>query len=94
MDDEDIVTKPTIETVLDRISALGQSLQDFRDHFEQRMDGLEKRMESFEKRGIDVEYRLDRIESRVDRTVSMIMESRADMRDLYLQLKARIPEPK
>ena len=73
MSDEDIMTKPTIETVLERINALAQSLQDFRNV---------------------VEERLERIETRLDRVQSMALDVRADMRELRMQLKERVPEIK
>lgn len=69
-DDGKMDTKPTIETVLERINALAVA--------------IEKRFES-------VELRLNRIDSRMDRLENMVLELRADSRDLRDQLKEHFP---
>lgn len=72
------VTKPTIETVLDRMNAMEQRLGDRIDTSEQRVS---ERMSAFEER---VGARLDRIES-------MTSFTRADFLELRLKLREHIP---
>ena len=70
-------TKPTIETVLERIN-------DFRSAMERRLDGLDKRMDGFD-------VRLDRIESEVKKIHSEFYDLRADFRELKSALIEHIP---
>ena len=70
-------TKPTIETVLERID-------DFRSAMEKRLDGLDRRIDGFD-------VRLDRIESEVKKTHSEFYDLRADFRELRSALIEHIP---
>ena len=94
------VTKPTIETVLERMAGMEQRLNQRMDAVEgrlsqrmdgmsQRMDGMSQRIEGMEK-GLGV--RLDRIESVVHTTRGEMLELRADFRELNIKLKEHFPE--
>jgi chaperonin cofactor prefoldin len=65
-------TRPTLETILERINALGTELREFR---------------------IAVEDRLEQIETRLDRTQGIALETRADLRELRADLRARFKQP-
>ena len=70
-------TKPTLETVLER-------LDEFKAAMEKRFDGLDKRMVGFD-------VRFDRIESEVKLTHSELYGLRADFLELKGALKEHIP---
>jgi len=70
-------TKPTIETVLERIQALGEQLND-------RMSRFERRFDSFD-------VRLDRIEAVGHDTQSKFHALRADFNELRNTLKEHFP---
>lgn len=101
MSDEDTTTKPTIETVLERMNALAEGQQDLREvvnsldhsqhYLQEFINSLAQRHQDFSR---DDEKILDRIETRLDRAQSMALSLRADMRELCLQLKVRIPKIK
>jgi len=78
-----MTTKPTIETVLERISA-------FEKRFENRIDQLETQMsERFEQ----VYSEIDRVASVVHSTKSEMLTLRADFREMRVQLKDVLPVP-
>jgi DNA repair ATPase RecN len=77
MSTDDTDTRPTIETVLEHIAALGQEMRD-------RFKGVDQRLE-------ELDYRLDRIESMTNKTRSEFLELRADLRDWKVQLKEFLP---
>jgi hypothetical protein len=86
---DDKITKPTIETILERMAASDQ-------RFEQRFDQLEKRtderFEQFEKR---TDERFDRLEKEFDRLIMVTSSTRADMSELRLgfrELRAHVKE--
>src|SRR2546426_12662882 len=98
---DEMTTKPTIETVLERISA-------FEERFETRFEQFEKqvatRFEQFEKqvttRFDKVDARFDSIENEIDRVASVAYSTKAEMlslrvdfRDLRAQLKEALPIP-
>lgn len=66
-------TKPTIETVLERINALGTELRDGFAHIEKRLD--------------DFDVRLDRMESDVNKTRSEMLTLRADFKEFRTRFK-------
>ena len=70
-------TKPTIETVLERIDAQSKEMR--------------RGFESIEKLFNKVAVRLDRIESEVKLTHSEFYELRADFRELHDALKEHFP---
>ena len=75
---EDATTRPTIETVLERINALGESMNERINALGERMD---RRFEA-------VNERLEQMDTRLDRTQAMVHEMRADFRDFRAQFKA------
>jgi len=101
MSDEDITTKPTIETVLERINALADGQNDLRDvvnslsesqrDLQEFINSLAQSHQDFPR---DDEKILERIETKLVRVQSMALSLRADMRELCLQLKGPMPEIK
>ena len=89
-------TKPTLETILER-------LQDFRASVEHRLTSVEQRLTSVEHRLTSVEprfgvieqqlenmdIRFDRLEGLADKTHSEVMYLRAD----FKEFKSRFKEP-
>jgi hypothetical protein len=79
------VTKPTIETVLERMAGMEERLNQRTDAVEgrlnQRIDGMEERLS----------VRLDRIEGVADTTRGEMLDMRADFREWRTQLKEHIP---
>jgi flagellar capping protein FliD len=70
-------TKPTIETVLERIA-------DFRESVEMRFKGLESRIDGFESK---VEAKFEDFEVKFDRMDSMVHATRADMLSLRVEFR-------
>ena len=92
---DDMITKPTIETILERMAASDE-------RFEQRFDQLEKktdeRFERFEKR---TDERFDKLEKEFDRLIIVTSSTRADISELRLgfrelrdQVKELLPIPR
>lgn len=69
------ITKPTLETVLERINALGE-----------RMDAgfaaVEERFVQVEERFVQVEGQIERMDIRLDRAESIALATRADVQEL------------
>ena len=70
---EDATTRPTIETVLERINALGQSMN----------EGFVAVWARFDK----VEEQLEQMDTRLDRTRAIVHELRADFREFRARFK-------
>jgi hypothetical protein len=70
---EDATTRPTIETVLERINALGERMNEGFAAVWTRLDKMDER--------------LDQMDTRLDRTQAMVHEMRADFRDFRAQFK-------
>ena len=101
------VTKPTIETVLERMAGMeehtNQRMNGMEERINQRMEGMEERinqrMGGMEERinqrttGMELrlDSRLDRIESVANMTRSEMLDMRADFRDLTVKLKEHFP---
>jgi len=79
------VTKPTIETVLERMTGMeeriNQRMDGVEERINQRMDGVEERL------GV----RLDRIEGVANTTRGEMLDLRADFRELRTQLREHFP---
>jgi len=91
---DEMITKPTIETVLERISAFENRFVSRFEHFEKKVD---ERFEHFEKQ---VAERFDRIDNEIDRVASVaystkaeMLTLRADFRELRTQLRETLPVP-
>lgn len=70
-------TKPTIETVLERINALGSEL---RGEMQRGFNEINRRLDDFD-------VRLDRVESVVNQTRSEMLTLRADFKEFKAQFK-------
>ena len=79
---EDATTRPTIETVLDRINSLGERMNEGFAAVGTRLDKMEGRLDRMDER-------LEQMDTRLDRTQAMVHEMRADFRDF----RARLKEP-
>ena len=91
---DEMITKPTIETVLERISAFENRFVSRFEHFEKKVD---ERFEHFEKQ---VAERFDRIDNEIDRVASVahstkaeMLTLRADFRELRTRLREVLPVP-
>ena len=78
---EDATTRPTIETVLERINALGQSMSEGFAAAETRPDKMGGRPDRMDER-------LEQTDTRLDRTQAMVHEMRADFREFRAQFKS------
>ena len=74
-------TKPTLETILERINDLRQQMNERFDEQERRFDGHDKRFDEQKKILSDFDVRIDRIEGVVSMTRSDVMNLRADFRE-------------
>lgn len=79
-EDKAIDTKPTLETILERINQVDEK--------------GDKRFEHTEKRSDQMELRLNRMDSRMDRMESLLLDMRADIRDLRDMVKELLPQLK
>lgn len=89
----DIVTKPTIETVLERINAMEDRLQSQIGAVQQNVDAVRTNFDSlrneFQLFRAEIEIRLDRLESLGNKTCYEFLDFRAD----FKELSARFPSP-
>ena len=85
MSADDVTTKPTIETVLERINTLGESL-----HSE--IAGLKADMAFVKEHMHDFDVRIDRVESVVNGTRAEMLTLRADFREWRKQLQELLPQ--
>ena len=104
---DEMITKPTIETVLERISAFENRFVSRFDQFEKqvyerfeqferqvaaRFDRVDERFEQFEKQ---VAERFDRIDNEIDRVASVAHSTRAEMLTLradFRELRTQLRE--
>ena len=90
------VTKPTIETVLERMNAMEQRLGDrigaldvsVSDRISASEQRVGERIDALEER---LDRRLDRMENLITINRSEFLELRMDYRDVRAQLKEHIP---
>jgi hypothetical protein len=78
---DEYATKPTLETLLERMNGLEERLFARLDHVEERLLGVEERLF----------IRLDRIESEVKQSHSELYALRADFTELRAALKEHLP---
>ena len=78
---EDATTKPTIETVLERINALGERMDEGFIAVHTRLNQMDERFDRMDER-------LEQMDTRLDRTQAMVHEMRADFREFRAQFKA------
>jgi hypothetical protein len=87
---EELTTRPTIETVLERIIA-------FENRFETRIDQFEKdvaaRFDKAEGRFDSIDNEIDRVASVAHSTKAEMLALRADFRELRTQLREVLPAP-
>lgn len=66
MSSDNMSTKPTIETVLERLSSLAEYVVDFRGEVNRRFTGVDNRFDQLEKRATGIEERVGRLEERAE----------------------------
>ena len=81
MNNSEATTKPTLETILERINAQGDVMRAGFAGVNGRLDSVGMRLDRVEIRLDQVDTRLDRVESRLDRVHSMVLDLRADFKD-------------
>jgi chromosome segregation ATPase len=74
-------TKPTIETVLERINALGEALSAQINDMRGQLDDVRGQLDRVESRLMDFDVRLDRVEGVVNATRSEMLVLRADFKE-------------
>ena len=74
MNNSELTTKPTLETILERINVQGEIMRAGFATIEKRLEPVEKRLEQ-------IEICLDTVEIRLDRVQSMVLEVRADVKE-------------
>ena len=80
---DEMITKPTIETVLERISA-------FENRFVSRFEQFERQVaERFDR----IDNEIDRVASVAHSTKAEMLTLRADFRELRTQLREVLPVP-
>ncbi len=83
MNSDEAGTKPTLETILERINSLGDNLGGLRDEF----GAMRNEFQLF--RG-EIEIRLDRIEGLTNQTRAEMLNLRADFREYKAQPKKSV----
>ncbi len=73
-------TKPTLETILQRIDALRENMGAFKAEVNERFDAIDTRF--------------DRVESLAHLARSEMLDMRADFRDLRSALREHLPAPR
>lgn len=90
MNSDEAVTKPTLETILERINSVGDDLGALRNDFSglrNEFGGLRNEFQLF--RG-EIEIRLDRIEGLTNQTRAEMPTLRADFREYKAQPKESV----
>ena len=80
---DEMTTKPTIETVLERISEFDKRSESRSDRFEARFDQSEARFDQLEARFDRLEARFDRLEARFDQLEA---EMTARFEQVYIEI--------
>jgi len=84
---DDLTTKPTLETLL-------EVMRDLRDTVNKRFDTVDTRSDAVDRRVNGLDIRIDRMDSFVHNTYSEMVAMRADFNELKVQLKECLPSPK
>jgi len=105
---DEMTTKPTIETVLERISEFDKRSESRSDRFETRFDQLETRFEArfdqletrFDQLEAEITARFEQVYTEIDRVASVAHTTKGEMlglrvefRELRTQLKDVLPIP-
>jgi hypothetical protein len=86
---DDKKTKPTIETVLERMAAQEERMSNRMAAQEERiMNAVNERIDKLEER---IGIRLDRVESVATATRGEMLDLRADFRELRTQIREHFP---
>lgn len=80
-------TKPTLETVLERIADFRTSVEARFEGVDARFEGIEARLGGIETRFGGIESRFEGIETRLDRLESLAYLTKSEMADLRLEFR-------
>jgi len=83
---DEMTTKPTIETVLERINTLEEKI-------DRRFDTVDERFNRVDERFNSIDNEIDRVASVTYATKSEMATLRVDFRELRAQLKDVLPAP-
>ena len=97
---DNLTTKPTLETLL-------EVMRDMRDTINERFDAVDRRFDTVDRRfdAVDARFdtlngrvseldiRIDRMDSWAHKAYSVMTDLRADFNELKAQLKERLPSP-
>jgi len=81
----ELTTQPTLETVLERINAVANSIGQLRTDVDQRFNGVDGEIASLRK---DVEQGFRRVERKIDLLNKDFLEMRGDQEDLLTRIEA------
>lgn len=84
---DDLTTKPTLETLL-------EMMRELRDTVNRRFDDVNTRLDNLNGRVNELDIRIDRMDSFVHNTYSEMVAMRADFNELKVQLKEHLPSSK
>jgi len=87
---DEMTTKPTIETVLERISEFDKRSESRSDRFEARFDQFEARFDRLEARFDQLEARFDQLEARFDQLEARFDQLEAEMTARFEQVYIEI----
>jgi hypothetical protein len=91
---DDAATKPTLETVLERINDFRNSTEsgiaDLRTSMEQRFEAVDNRFGRIENRLETIEDRLETMDARMDRIEVETLTLKADFRDFRRDIRDRL----
>ncbi len=102
MSDNDVTTKPTLETLLERLNDISRENAEFRKSVEEKFDTLsrenaefrksvETRLDDFGQRLDGFEYRMDNIEKQFSLSRVAVLDVKMELRELRNQLKEHLP---
>lgn len=84
-------TKPTIETLLNRLADMEQGINTRFDALEQKFDALEQKVDGLEQkvdaRFSEVDQRLNTLEVSLDRLISMASETKMEFHSMRADLR-------
>ena len=81
---EDLTTRPTMETVLERLNALGEQVNSLGEKFGSFREEIKTEFGSFREK---VDIRLDRVESLTHLTHSEMLALRADFKEIQAHIR-------
>jgi archaellum component FlaC len=94
MSNDEMSTKPTIETVLERINSFALQFENRFNQVDAQLKQFDARFEAVEQRLTSIEKHHRRIDIRLDRVESITLDTRSSLEDLRDQLTEHMPQIK